>query len=209
MKKGYISPTASLLVSLSLALGILVGDVGGNRFLTTAHAQEGGNCTSEDDATILSDLITVEDGRILNGMTVHNVNVNGIIVEQAIIVGSVQLINTTVEGSNVIQASGVLIGSGGPCTNGVLIGSGGSTNGVLIGSGGSTTNGVLIGSGTPVVSGVTGEATGTAVGGSLTGDNIVVTDGVITGQNLLLSGATINQGSISGTITSVTITPTN
>ena len=56
---------------------------------------------------------------------------------------------------------------------------------------------------------MTGETTGTAVGGTLTGDNITITDGLITGQNLLLSGTTINQGSISGTITSVTITPAN
>ncbi|HEX7317876.1 MAG TPA: hypothetical protein VF297_28490 [Pyrinomonadaceae bacterium] len=231
MKKAYISPVTPLLVSLSLALGILVGDVGGYKLLTSAHAQAGGNCGGTvGGEPIVSDTVFVEDALILNSITVHNVTVNGTFVEQAVVVGGVQLVNTTVAGSSsiysdsdaVASGNGVLIGSGSPCTTGVLIGSGSpvptgvligsgspTQGGVLIGSDAPTQGGVLIGSGSPVVSGVTGEATGTTDGGTLTGEDISITDGFITGRNLLLSGATIDQGSISGIITSIRITPAN
>jgi hypothetical protein len=220
----------TLLMSLSLALGILVSDLSGYRLLTRVHAQEG-TCGGS---------VIIQDGLILSGITVRNIVVNGSVLEQAVIAGSVQLIDATVEGPPIgIEADGVIIGSGDspvsngviigsgdrPCSNGVIIGSGdrpvpngviiGSgdrpvPNGVIIGSGDRPApNGVIIGSGNATIYGMTGETTGTAVGGTLTGDNITITDGLITGQNLLLSGTTINQGSISGTITSVTITPAN
>ena len=217
MKKAHFSPMTTLLMSLSLALGILVSDLSGYRLLTRVHAQEG-TCGGS---------VIIQDGLILSGITVRNIVVNGSVLEQAVIAGSVQLIDATVEGPPIgIEADGVIIGSGDspvsngviigsgdrPCSNGVIIGSGDRPvpNGVIIGSGDRPApNGVIIGSGNATIYGMTGETTGTAVGGTLTGDNITITDGLITGQNLLLSGTTINQGSISGTITSVTITPAN
>ncbi len=266
MKKVHLSPVTPLLVSFSLALGILVSDVRGYKFLTSAHAQEVNPCgTLEGDATLFTGTMTVEDGLILSGITVRNINVNGNILEEASIAGNVQITSATVvgatgiiyaEGEFAAEPNGVLVGSGRPCLNGVLVGSNGvlvgsgspspngvlvgsgvpSPNGVLVGSGSPSPNGVLVGSGSPSPNGVlvgsngvlvgsgspspngvlvgsngvlVGSGSGTAIGGTLTGDNLVVINGVITGQNLLLSGATFDDGSISGAITSISITPAN
>lgn len=245
MKKAYISPVTSLLMSLSLVLGILVSDLRGYRLLTSAHAQEGSPCgVIENDVTVVGDTVNIENGLILSGITVRNVTVNGIVLDQAVIAGSVQISDATVVGSTGMvyseeadagpsgviigsespKPNGVIIGSENPCSNGVIIGSESpKPNGVIIGSESPKPNGVIIGSENPspspngviigsertIIADVTGVATGTAVGGTLTGDDIIVTDGFVTGQNLLLSGATFNGGSVSGTITSVTITPTN
>jgi hypothetical protein len=208
VKKAYFSPVTSLLMSLSLALGILVSDLSGYRLLTRVHAQEGARCAGRP---VVSDAVVVEDGLILSGITVRNVNVNGTFLEQAVIVGSVHLVNALVEGStSVIHADGVIVGSDAQCANGVIVGSDvASPSGVIVGSDRPTPNGVIVGSDRPALSGVSGEATGTAVGGTLTGDDIAITDGFITGQNLLLSGATIDQGSISGSITSISVRPAN
>ena len=217
MKKAYFSPVASLLVSLSLALGILVGNLSDHLFLTTAHAEEAICSDAGAAGTVVSDSVNIEDGFIMGGLSLRNVVVNGSVVEQAVIAGNVQLTNATFVGSN-----GVIIGSGSPCSNGVIIGSGSpSPDGVIIGSGSPAPTGVIIGSGSPsptgviigsgstIISGVSGTISGTAVGGTLTGDDITIVDGVINGQNLLLNGAVIDGGSISGTITSYSITPSN
>ncbi len=214
VKKAYISPVTSLLMSLSLALGILVSDLRGYRLLTSAHAQERSPCVAQEQGEpVTSDTVNIQDGVILNGLTVQNVNVNGSIIDQAVIADTVALSDATVVGPG---SNGVLVGSGGngPCRYGVLVGSGGpAPYGVLVGSGGPGLHGVLVGSGspgsTPTLSGVTGTASGTAVGGILTGDNITITNGVLSGQNLLLSGATFNDSSTTGSITLVTLTPAN
>jgi hypothetical protein len=171
-------------MSLSLALGILVSDLSGYRLLTTAHARGG--------STVL-----INDGVATGGVAVRDVVVNGELVAQGVIADSVQIVNSTVEG-----------------TNGVIIG-GGTVSGVIIGGG--TVSGVIIGGGTVVggegdevgVNGAVVNATGTLVGGTLTGDNIVINNGIITGQNLLLGGATIEGGSINGTMESASISPAN
>jgi hypothetical protein len=210
VKKAYISPVTSLLMSLSLALGILVSDLRGYRLLTSAHAQQGSPCgVSENDATVVSDTVNIEDGFILSGIAVRNVTVNGSVLDQAVIAGIVQISDATVVGSTSIIYTGGEVGAG---QGGVLVGSDSPcTNGVLVGSDSPAINGVLVGSDSPspTLTGVTGSASGTAVGGMLTGDNITINDGVVTGQNLLLSGATFNDGSISGTITSISIRPIN
>ena len=213
MKKAYISPATSLLMSLSLALGILVGDLGGYRLLTSAHAQSGICVEPGEDGTVATDSVNIVDGLILSGITARNVTVNGTVIEQAVIAGGVHLANATVVGSNsVVQVDGVIVGSDTtPCGDGVIVGS----DGVIVGSDtpspGPSLSGVIVGSDSPVanLSGVTGTASGTAVGGTLTGDNISVAGGVITGQNLLLSGTAIGRGSVRGSFKSVTIRPAN
>ncbi|MBV8856937.1 MAG: hypothetical protein JOZ02_08415 [Acidobacteria bacterium] len=210
MKKAYFSPVTSLLMSLSLAVGILVSDLSGYRLLTSAHAQATTCDGPGGDGTVVTDSVNIVDGLILSGITTRNVTVNGTVLGQAVIAGSVHLADATVVNStSLIQTSGVIVGSDILCTDGVIVGS----DGVIVGSDtpGPSRNGVIVGSDspTPNLSGVTGDTSGTAVGGTLTGDDITITDGVITGHNLLLSGTTIDQGSVSGTITSVTITPAN
>jgi hypothetical protein len=197
VKKAYISPVTSLLMSLSLALGILVSDLRGYKLLTSAHAQESpcGEPSDFGGGTI-----------ILSGIEVSGLSVNGQLVEQGVIAGSVQLINSTIAYEDSGDTSGVVVGGGNsPAPSGVVVGGGniiiaegeaegGSpcTEGVVVGGG----NGVVVGGGnSPAPSGVV-VGGGTVIGGLLTCDDINITNGVISGTNLVLTGATINTGSI-------------
>src|SRR4051812_29616550 len=104
VKKTHFSPVASLLMSLSLALGILVGDVGGFKLLTSAHAQEG-SCGGS---------VNIVDGTVLSGVTVRNVTVNGTVLEQVVVAGSVQLVNATLAGTTgAMYVNGVYVGGDG------------------------------------------------------------------------------------------------
>jgi hypothetical protein len=195
-------------MSLSLVLGILVCNESGYGFLITAHACENA------PATVVSETLTLEGVTAPNGVAVHNITVNGQLIEAGVIASSVQFVD-----GNVVNANGVVVGNGdgdgeGTGPDGVVVGNGDGDgtgpDGVVVGNGGPCTNGVVVGNDI-TVSGYIVSSTGEVNGGTLTGDNISITNGVITGENLLLSGATINGGfiSISGTITAIQITPTN
>ena len=222
MKKAYLSPGTSLLVSLSLALGILVSDLGGYGILTRAYARAD-TCGSQSNyTTVVSNFVKISDGLILGGIAVRGVVFDGRVLEQALIAGSVHISDGTVVGAN-----GVLVSDGSPSPEGVLVSDGGptsETNGVLVSDGGPCLYGVLVSDGAPTagangvlvsdgitVNGVLVSDGVTATGGILTGDNVTFTGGVITGQNLRLAGATLagQTVDISGTITSVQISPAN
>lgn len=219
MKKSVFSPVTSLLLSLSLALGILVCNMSDYGYLTTAHACGNGN----GPATVVGETLTIDDALAPEGLVVHNIVVNGQFVENGIIAGSVRFV-----GGEVVNANGVIVGNevpggasshdndvqGGnetPCLNGVLVGN--ETPGANPGGNGApTSNGVLVGNEIKITSGVIVSASGMAEGGTLTGDELTVTaGGIITGRNLILSGTTLNGGyiNISGTITGIKITPAN
>ena len=221
VKKAYISPVTSLLVSLALALGILVSDLSGYRLLTTAHAQQG-PCGGG--------AVSIVDGLMLNGLTVGDVIVNGNVVENAVIAGSVRISNAQVVGStgavsansggvivgvdNPVAVNGVIVGVDAPCstTSGVIVGVDNpvAVNGVIVGVDNPVAvNGVIVGVDGANLIGVTGGTSGTAIGGVLTGDGITVNGGVITGQNLMLSGAVLSGGSIDGMFGSVSLTSGN
>jgi hypothetical protein len=219
VKKAHLSPVTSLLMSLSLALGILVCNLSDYGFLTRVHASAG-SC-----ATVVGGALTIDNARAPNGVVVANIIVNGQLIEAGVIAGSVQLVNSDVTNANGIivgnggdptETDGIIVGNGAPCIDGIIVGNGGDptqTDGIIVGNGGDPTvpNGIIVGNGIGV-SGYIVSASGTAIGGTLTGDNITVTDGgVITGHNLLLSGSTIDGGfiNVSGTITGVSITPVN
>jgi hypothetical protein len=194
-------------MSLSLALGILVSDLRGYKFLTSAHAQEV-PCGEPSD---FGDTVQIGDGIILGGLEANGLFVNGQLVEYGVIAGSVRVINSTIV--NAYETSGVVVGSGDnptPPPTGVVVGSGDDTptedgggggspcvDGVVVGGGNSPSpSGVVVGSGdAPKPTGVV-VGGGTVTGGLLTGDDITITDGVITGANLVLTGATIQGGSI-------------
>jgi hypothetical protein len=226
VKKAYFSPVTSLLVSFSLALGILVGDLGGAKLLTSVHAQENPCGWTGNNATLTGDSVNIEDGLILSGITVRDVVVDGVLLEQAVIAGSVRLTNATVTGTTgTIFSNGVIVGGDGgsnaeqtdgpaeggegpnsPCYNGVIVGGDDGNGDNTVGQ-----SGVIVGgspaSGEDSLGGATPDSSATAVGGTLTGDNIAINDGVITGENLLLSGATIDGGSLNGITTSVSVSP--
>jgi hypothetical protein len=199
VKKVHFSPVASLLMSLSLALGILVGDVGGFKFVASAHAQANDTCGGAGVGTIAGSPVLIANGIASGGIAVRDVLVNGELVAAGTIAGSV-----TIVGGDVAEANGVFVGGIGvddPSQAGVYVGGAPCTSGVYVGG---DTGGTEVSLGGAALS-----SSGTAVGGTLTGDNITVTNGVITGQNLLLSGTVIGGGFTSGTFTSVQVTPVN
>lgn len=225
MKKVYLSPVTSLLMSLSLALGILVSDLSGYKFLTSAHAEENPCGGSDGGTPVITSTVFIADG-VTSGIVVRDLVVNGALVGGGVIASTVQLL-----ASDVVEANGALVGGGiNPTPNGALVGGGdnpnpsgsneaGETpcfNGALVGGGDNPTpNGALVGGGIAptsdevTVSGAVVSASGTFSGGTLTGDDIVISGGVITGRNLVLNGATLDGGSISGTVTSVSVSPSN
>ena len=227
VKKNNFSPLTALLLSLSLGLGILVGAPSSLKLLTRVHAQE-----STCGSVVTGSTVTINSGVINGGIYVRDITVNGELVAQAVIMGSLQIAQ-----GDVVNADGALVGGGSPSPSGALVGGGAPVSngdstgaapcvdsivvspfGALVGGGSPSPSGALVGGGAPVsgdgsaqvsVGGATINATGSFVGGELTGDDIVINDGVITGQNLLLSGTTIEGGSIQGTVTSVSISPAN
>ena len=224
MKKAHLPPVTSLLVSFSLAFGILVSDLSGYRFLTTAHAR-GSSCSGKKVAT---KHVSVDDGHVLGGIHFRTIRVDGHVIPHGVIAAGVHINDTTIVGANGVIVSdgspttnGVIVSDGSPCANGVIV-SDGSPNvlGVIVSDGSPTTNGVIVSDGSPEPAGVI-VSDGVAVkgvivsdgvmahGGTLTGDNITVTDGVVTGENLRLTGTTIRGGTvnINGSITSVQISP--
>ena len=231
MKRTHLSPVTSLLVSLSLVVGILVCDIAGSRLLTAAHAQSG--CASQGGS------VNITGGVLTGGVYVRNVVANGQLIALAYIPGSVRIARGTITDANGIIVSdgrpdGIIVSDGGPSSdpNGIIVsdGSGGiMADGIIVSDGGPcTADGIIVSDGTP-----TGESNGiivsdggritvdgiivsdgggtTATGGTLSGDQVSVENGVVTGGNLSLTGATLNGGSMSfsGVITKVRVAPTN
>ncbi|HEX8292515.1 MAG TPA: hypothetical protein VF570_12210, partial [Pyrinomonadaceae bacterium] len=158
-------------MATSLALGILVSDLRGYRFLTSAHAQAR-PCQGRG--------LHIGQGIGLSGITVRNIIVNGQLVEEGVIAGSVLVVDST--GYNV---KGVIVGNDLPSANGVIVGNDRpSANGVIVGNDGPSANGVIVGNDRPSANGVIVGNDVIASGGTLTGDGVTVTGGVITGQNL-------------------------
>ena len=201
MKRTKLSPVISLVVSLSLVVGILVSDLAGARLLTAAHAQTSGGCAGQSSVRITRGLLS-------GGVVVHNVTVGGQLVALAYIPGSVQIARGSVGGVNGVIVSdgspgaveGVIVSDGGPNRDGVIV-SDGSPNadrdGVIV-SDGITANGVIVSDGGSVI----------ATGGTISGEGVSVENGVITGYNLVLRGATIS-GSMgfNGTVTKIRVNP--
>lgn len=213
MKKTFLSPVTSLIVSLSIALGILVCNMSDYGLLTTAYA-----CGSDGGSvTVLGESWTLDHALAPDGVAFQSVVVNGQILEAGVIASPVNFVGGSVVntngvlvgneiaggGSSGVSSNGVLVGNESPCVNGVLVGNEGQITG-------STTDpkGVLVGN-EVTVTGYIINASGTVSGGILTGDNISISNGVVTGQNLVLSGATLGGGTInmSGAITGVSTSP--
>jgi cytoskeletal protein CcmA (bactofilin family) len=177
VKKVQLSPATSLLMALSLVMGILVSDSASiSLFTTTAHAQATSG-TGHRIGVTAGNQIKIADGTVLGGITLCNVLIGDQVISQGIISGDVQIGDSTV-----LSTDGVIVGD--PLTaNGVIVGDPLTVNGVIVGD--------------PLsVSGAVVDNGGTATGGTLTGDNITVEDGVVTGQNLRLIGTTITGGSV-------------
>ena len=227
VKKAHLSPVTSIAVSFSLALGILVSDVCGSRFLTAARA---GN-NSCHGKKVSSKHIKINNGIVHDGVAVRRVTVNGQVVHHGVIASSVIINDMTAPG-----VKGVLVGDNGPapagaasgdgsvCRDGVLVGDNSpvaitgvlvgdnspvAITGVLVGDNSPVaTNGVLVGDNSPTpetginaegihVSGAVVSIGGTASGGVLVGDNITISNGVITGENLVLTGSRVKGGHVS------------
>src|SRR5687767_4326973 len=158
VKKAHLSPVTSFAVSCSLALGILVSDVCGARFLTAARAKND-SCQGRGKK-VSSKHVTINNGLALGGLAVRGVFVNGSVVRHGVIASSVVINDMTTPG-----VQGVLVGDGSPtsgagpsgadsvCRNGVLVGDGApvAITGVLVGDGSPVAiTGVLVGDGAPV-----------------------------------------------------------
>lgn len=210
MKRIHLSPVASLLVSLSLVVGILVSDVTGLRVIPKANAQTGAapSPTVSVRAARLSSSVIIAKGVVINGVETNGVFANSVRVADAVVDArcGVSALGFNSAGERV-YALGVIVSgespvSAGPSdslsTNGVIV-SGEladqepppATNGVIV-SGElegqdetATTNGVIV-SGTVYV----GQSLEVS-GGTVTGD-VQVNNGVISGSSLSVVGAYVS-----------------
>jgi hypothetical protein len=118
VKKAHLSPAASLAVSFSLVLGILVSGLSNHGLLPAAHAQSDSGSSHGSSGRI-------DEGVVLNGIAVRGLFVNGDVVEQGVIAGTIRVVHSKIVNGN---------GAGhGPQSNGALVGSGVSTSGALVG----------------------------------------------------------------------------
>jgi hypothetical protein len=192
LKKGKLSPTAALLVSLSLAFGILVSDLVGFAVLTAARAQAGSCSEHGGRASLVNNVVRINDGLVLNGIVFRGLNVEGRVIGEGVIAGSVRVVNSTLvggaHGASFPGFPGVIVSDGHPGTSGVIVGSGSpSLAGVIVGSGSPSLTGVIVGSGDAPQAGATS----------------VCTDGVIVGSGSpSLAGVIVGSGSpsLSGVI---------
>lgn len=208
VKKAQLSPGTSLLVSLSLVLGIIVSDLCGYQFLNAARAGSKGQEKS----------VKINEGVALNSLTVHGLLIDGQVVARGVIAGDVRIVDSTVSAAGVVvgdtvSTSGVVVGDT-VSTAGVVVGDTVSVAGVVVGDTVSvtgvvvgdtvSTSGVVVGDQDqdPSLSGGASGLSGVVIvggrssGGMLTGDDITVSNGVITGQNLVLTGANIKGGAV-------------
>jgi hypothetical protein len=184
VKKAKISPMTSLLMSLSLVVGIFVAGLTNSRVLPAAKAQNIQQVTFGAPNATLSGPVIAAKGVVING-----------VASDALIPGSVRISDSVVDSGCGITALG-FNGTGdavyilGVFTSGNDGGIDGSTgpNGVFtsgnfageeppIGPSGVFTSGnVYVGSSLQIV------------GGILSGTDIQVIDGVISGSNLQVTG---------------------
>lgn len=218
--KRKLSPATSLLVSLTLVVGILVCDLTGHKLLTGARAQTDtapSPCTTPSgESTVVSSYVSVAQSGIVGGsVTLEGLKVDGSYVDVVAFQGDIEIIASTLApvgdatvngvlvGDSVTSAGGVLVGDSVTSAGGVLVGdSVTSAGGVLVGDSVTSEDspcrsGVLVGDSVTSAGGVLVGDSITAIGGVLVGDSIQINDGVVTGSNLKLIGATITGSGIS------------
>src|SRR5687767_12705627 len=169
----------SLMVSFSLAFGILVSDLRGYRVLTSAHAQSN-SCSGTPVATRHA---RVSYGLVLGGIHFRTIRVDGHVITHGVIASDVRIEDTTIVGAN-----GLIDGGGGVSVNGALVGDGSpvATNGALVGDNSPCTNGALVGDGSPAATNgaLVGDGSPVATNGALVGDgspaptSAILSDGV-------------------------------
>jgi hypothetical protein len=196
VKRIHLSPVTSLLVSLSLVVGILVCDLKGARLLPAAHAQTGAAHVFHQiavPAATLAGSVIAAKGVLING-----------VATDADFVGEVRISDSIVEASGGVYVDGAFPSGGGDIdpANGAFPSGGGDIDPVsgAFPSGGGDIQPVSgafpSGGGDPIAiegafpSGIISSDGGLqVVGGTLQGTNINVTNGIISGDNLVLVGA--------------------
>lgn len=189
MKRFHLSPVTSVLVSLSLVVGILVCDLTGAT--PSAHAQTGAPHVYS---------VTVSAARLTGSViAAKGVMINGVATD-AVFVGGIKLSNSVIQSGDGVYVTGAFPSGGGDDTA-----EGAFPSGIV---GDEPTEGAFPSGDEPTdgafPSGIVGEdltegafpsgiissdGDVTVIGGTLQGTNIQVTNGVISGENLVLVGA--------------------
>ena len=204
MRKYLLSPSASVIVSLALALGILVADSANLRSLTTARAQSGRAFTPLADATLVGARIAARNV-LVNGERVSGVFAGSVRVVDSVLIGD----QASASGVHVndLNASGVHVNdesadAGGVHVNDESANAGGvhvnddkaTTSGVHVNDDKVTTSGVHVNDGQATTSGVhVNDGQATVTGGVVRGIGVRVVNGVITGEDLQVVGAVVRE----------------
>jgi hypothetical protein len=183
VKRTQLSPVTSLLVSLSLVVGILVCDLAGARALPAAHAQTSAahvfHQVTVSVATLAGSVIAAK-GVVING-----------VATDAVFLGGVRVSNSVVQATGGVYVSGAFPSGVGDIvpTDGAF--PSGYDPDLVDGAFPSGVGGTVEIEGA-FPSGIISSGGGLAViGGTLEGSNIQVTNGVVSGDDLVLVGACV------------------
>jgi hypothetical protein len=196
VKRTNLSPVTTLLVSLSLVIGILVCDLTGLHAFPAASAQTGAahSDSISVSAAMVEGSVIAARGVVINGVAVDAVFLGGVRVSKSVVESGdgVYVLGAYPSGgpgSDTEDAGGAYPSgiappdAGGAYPSGIVppdvngaYPSGGPESGGTENDG-AYPSGVIYGGGLEVV------------GGTLQGSNIQVTNGVISGDNLVLVGA--------------------
>jgi hypothetical protein len=198
VRKNQLSPSASFVMSLALALGILVADLTNLNMLSVAHAQTADSGIPVADATVIGSRIFAQD------VLIDGVPTSGIII------GSVQVVDAVLLGDTA-KAGGVHVNDATNSITGVHVNDlTTSITGVHVNDLTTSITGVHVNDLTTTVTGVhVNDGAYTIIGGIVEGTDVKLVDGVITGSDLRIVGAAVS-GSLSGivvTSTGSTVTP--
>ncbi len=205
MKRNILSPAVSLLMSLSVAIGILVADVAGFGVVGGAQAQINETSSPCSNSVPVEGVVGVSEASVSGGqISASGVTVNGVAVD-GVFAGNVRVVDSTALGTlTQTDAGGIQTTEAdfNPCTGGVII------SGEIADGGGVIISGEVADSGGVIISGeLTASSNLRICGGVVTGDNVQVVDGVITGENLTVVGAIVTGDGLSISNTVVHVSP--
>jgi hypothetical protein len=197
VKRFHLSPVTTLVVSLSLVVGILVSGLT-DSVVPVAKAQTG-SAETPRVAPVRSTIMVGNSGVAASRIIFKGVAIDGVPTDAVLEGGHIRLVNgVIISGESPVSENLVVSGvvSDNPLdTDGVIIsgeivgGSPDSLDGVIISGEIQKPEGVTVNSITAPTDAVV------VTGGILEGDDVNVTDGIIiSGTNITVTGATVSAG---------------
>src|ERR1043166_1226599 len=147
VKRKHLSPLTSLLVSISLVIGILVVDLTQTRIVLAARAQDGSQNSATGGASF-----KVANATLRGRVAASGLIVNGVATD-AVFHGQIAVVKSVVAPDGAISFDGIIVNGGSPTpTDGIIVNGGSPTppDGSTVNGGSATaTDGIIVNGGAP------------------------------------------------------------